>query len=66
MTKTALTAALALALTTGLSAPAYAGDSKHRDWIPILSVPTEQQIGDFVANPTYYLISLLLPAVQKG
>lgn len=63
MKKTALTAALALALTAGLSAPAQA-DSKHKQWAPILT-PSIEAIDDFVIEPVRHLIGLLLPAVQK-
>lgn len=70
MKKTALTAALALALTAGISAPAQA-DSKHKQWIPLETVSqsptraqTRSEIDKFAADPVKYVIALLLPAVQ--
>ena len=66
MQKTVLAAAIALALTTGISAPAFAGDARHKEWIPILSVPGNHDIDDLAADPVRYLIALLLPAVQAA
>lgn len=68
MKKTALAAAMALALTTGLSAPAVAEDARHAQWIELQSVSQKappSEIDKFVADPVAYMIGLLLPAVQK-
>ena len=66
MKKTVLTAAIALALTTGFSAPASAGGSEYRNAVQTTSAshkPTE--IDKFAANPVRYIIAMLLPAIQR-
>lgn len=69
MKKTVLTAAIALALTTGLSAPAYAADASYDQRIDVQGASQsvkQSEIDKFAANPVIYLIGLLLPAVQKA
>lgn len=67
MKTTVLTAAIALALTTGISAPAQAGDARHDQWSELASLPPAQAAGgSFTTDPVRFLISLLLPAVQAA
>ena len=68
MTKTILTAAVALALTAGLSAPAAAGDARHDQWVNVQTVSQSvppSEFDKFAADPIAYMVGLLLPAVQK-
>ena len=60
MKKTVLAAAIALALTTGAGAPAYAAETRQQSQQVDTSVEES-----FTTNPIRLLIALLLPAVQK-
>ena len=60
MTKTILTAAVALALTAGLSAPAAAGDARHDQWVNLSTV------SQFTVQTYVQFVGLLLPAVQAA
>ncbi len=67
MKKTVLAAAIALALATGISAPAHAGDARHDQWSDLASLPPAQVTGgSFTTDPVRFIISLLLPAVQAA
>lgn len=67
MKKTVLTAAIAVILSAGISAPAHASDTKYSQAVEAQSASKslpQSEIDKFTSDPVRYLIALLLPAVQ--